>query len=155
MQMRLRIRIARIRAGREKGFTFIEALLSIVLLGGAVLGLAQLFMLSVRNNQHGGEISQAMYLAQQQVDYLRTLTATELSSFPSTGRGESADEIIDVNHDGITDLRRLTQVTILGTTYAVKVLVFPPRENATAAATLYADPAGHLVRASMNTVISR
>jgi len=143
------------RARREAGFTFIEALLSIALLGGALLGLAQMFIVSVRNNQHGGEISQATYLAQQQVDYLRTLTAAELSSFPSTARGESNDEVIDVNHDGITDLRRLTQVTTSGSAYAVKVLVFPPRETGTAAADLYADPAGHLVRAAMNTVISR
>jgi Tfp pilus assembly protein PilV len=153
--MRRRIRFPRARARREKGFTFIEALLSIVLLGGAILGLAQLFLLSVRNNQHGGEISQAMYLGQQQIDYLRTLTASELSSFPSTARGESSDEAIDVNHDGMSEFRRLTQVTVSGTTYTVKVLVFPPREIATTASVLYADPASHMVRASMNTVISR
>jgi Tfp pilus assembly protein PilV len=153
--MRRRIRTPRAPIGRQAGFTFIEALLSIVLLGGAVIGLAQLFLLSVRNNQHGGEISQAMYLGQQQIDYLRTLTGSELGSFPSSARGESSDEAIDVNHDGLSEFRRLTQVTVSGTTYTVKVLVFPPREIATSASVLYADPAGHLVRANMNTVISR
>ena len=77
------------------------------------------------------------------------------ASFPSTARGESSDEAIDVNHDGLSEFRRLTQVTVSGTTYTVKVLVFPPREIATTASVLYADPASHMVRANMNTVISR
>jgi type II secretory pathway pseudopilin PulG len=153
--LRRRLRIPKPPLGRPAGFTFIEALLSIALLGIAVLGLAQMFILSVRNNLKSGEISQSMFIAQQQVDYLRTLTAAELGTFPSTARGESNDEILDVNRDGITEYRRLTQVTISGSFYSVKVLVFPTREIATAAADLYADPAGHSVRANMNTVIGR
>jgi len=159
MRIRFQVHKARALRGRRRdrraGFTFIEALLSIALLGVAMLGLAQMFILSVRNNQHGGEISQAMFIAQQQVDYLRTLTTAELNTFPSTARGEANDEVLDVNHDGITEYRRLTQVTTSGSLYSVKVLVFPTREVATAAADLYSDPAGHTVRASMNTVISR
>ena len=143
------------RAGRERGFTFIEAILSIALLGIALIGLAQMFVFSIRNNLKGGEISQAINLAQQQVDYLRTLTQTELNGFPSTARGESNDEAIDVNHDGTTEFRRLTKVTFSATTYTVKVLVFPANQLAAGAADLYSDPAGHAVRAEMNTVITR
>jgi len=143
------------RAGRERGFTFIEALLSIALLGVAVLGLAQMFVFSIRNNLRSGEISQAIFLAQQQVDYLRTLTAGELNAFPSTGQGESSDEVIDVNHDGTTEYRRLTRVSLSGSAYSVKVLVFPAGQLGTAAADLLSDPAGHAVRANMNTVITR
>jgi type II secretory pathway pseudopilin PulG len=155
MRTRRRLRAPRPRAARRAGFSFIEALLSIALLGIAVLGLAQMFMLSIRNNQRSGEISQAMFIAQQQVDYLRTLTAAELNAFPSAARGESADEVLDVNRDGAVEYRRLTQLTLSGDLYTIKVLVFPPRELGTASASLYADPAGHTVRANMNTVIGR
>jgi prepilin-type N-terminal cleavage/methylation domain-containing protein len=153
--VRYRIQASRTPAGRQKGFTFIEALLSIALLGIALLGLAQMFMLSIRNNQRGGEISQAMFLGQQQIDYLRTLTASEIGSFPATARGESADEALDINHDGTNEYRRLTQITVSGAVYNVKVLVFPSNELSTAASVLYADPPSRMVRATMNTVISR
>jgi len=143
------------RAGRERGFTFIEALLSIALLGIAVLGLAQMFVFSIRTNLKSGEISQATFLAQQQVDHLRTLTAGELNGFPAAARGESNDEAIDVNHDGTTEYRRLTQVSLSGAAYSVKVLIFPPNQLGAAAADLLSDPAGHAVRANMNTVITR
>jgi Tfp pilus assembly protein PilV len=150
-----KIRTILSRAGRARGFTFIEALLSIALLGIAVLGLAQMFVFSIRNNLRSGEISQAIFLAQQQVDYLRTLTAGELNAFPTTARGEANDEAIDVNHDSTTEYRRLTQVSLSGAAYSVKVLIFPPNQLGAAAADLYSDPAGHSVLANMNTVITR
>jgi Tfp pilus assembly protein PilV len=153
--MRRTIRTILPRAGRERGFTFVEAMLSIALLGIAVLGLAQMFVFSLRNNLRSGEISQAIFLAQQQIDYLRTLTASELNGFPSTARGEANDEAIDVNHDATTEYRRLTQVSLSGAAYSVKVLVFPPNQLGAAASGLYSDPAGHSVLASMNTVITR
>jgi Tfp pilus assembly protein PilV len=143
------------RNKRDGGFSFIEAILAIALLGIAMLGLAQMFVFSVRNNLKGGEISQATFLAQQQVDYLRTLTAVELNVFPSAARGESSDEAIDVNQDGTTEYRRLTQVSLSGTSYRVKVLVFPAAQLGAAAADLLADPEGYVVRANMNTVIGR
>jgi hypothetical protein len=114
-----------------------------------------MFVFSVRNNLKSGEISQATFLAQQQVEYLRTLTAGELNWFPSAARGESKDEAIDVNQDGTTEYRRLTQVSLSGSAYSVKVLVFPPNQLGAAAADLFSDPAGHAVRANMNTVIIR
>jgi type II secretory pathway pseudopilin PulG len=140
---------------REEGFSFIEAILAIALLGIAVLGLAEMFMFSIRNNLRSGEISQAVFLAQQQVDYLRTLTAGELLGFPSSARGELNDEVIDVSQSGAAEYRRLTQISLLGGAYSVKVLVFPPAQLGANAAALLANPEGHGVRACMNTVITR
>ena len=99
----------RFRAKARAGFSLIEALIGIAVIGIAMLGLAQAFLLSVNNNTRAGEIAHASYLAQQQMDYLRSLTAAELSTFPSTARGESADEILDSNVDGFPDFRRITR----------------------------------------------
>lgn len=151
---RTRLKTA-IRGRRARGFTLIEVLIGMFILGVAVLGLAQMFLLSIRNNSRGGEISRSTFLAQQQINYLRTLTAAELNTFPSTVRGEQSDEAIDLNNDGAPDYRRITILAAAGRAYTVKVLVFPPTKLATARDTLVANPNGHLVRALMNTFISR
>lgn len=137
------------------GSSLIEALIGIAILGIALLGLAELFLMSLTNNARGGEMSQATFLAQQQVDYLRTLTAAELGTFPSTSRSESADETIDMNQDGTADFRRLTHIQAAGYSYAVRVLVFPPARIGKAAADLLTDPDSYRALAVMNAVIGR
>ena len=125
------------------------------IMGVALLGLAQLFVISVYNNMRGGEISRATFLAQQEINYLRSLTAAELDSFPSAARGEQADESIDLNGDGTTDYRRITQIQASGHSYAVKILIFPPSQVGIAMSTLVQSPSDYRVRALMNTIISR
>jgi len=142
-------------AKNARGFSLIEALIGISIIGIAMLGLAQAFLLSVNNNRRAGEIANASFLAQQQLDYLRTLTAAELSSFPSTARGESADQSLDPNGDGYVDFRRITQVSTGGIGYAVKILVFPATAVGKAAATILAAPASYSVRAVLSSVIIR
>ena len=139
----------------RSGASLIEALIGIAILGIALLGLAELFIVSVSNNSRGGAMSQATYLAQQQVDYLRTLTATELSEFPSTARSESADESIDMNHDGTLDFRRLTDLRASGYAYSVRILVFPPAAIGRSGSDLLRFPAPHGVLAVMNSIIGR
>ncbi len=140
---------------RRAGSTFIEAIIGMAVLGIALLGLAQLFLVSIANNTRGGGIGQATFLAQQTVDYLRTLTGTELAAFPSAARGESTDETIDMNGDGTPDFRRLTRVQGSGYAWSVQVLVFPANQLTPAAETLLADPNGHRALAVVNTVIGR
>jgi len=144
-----------LRRRRSGGFSLIEALIGIAVIGIAMLGLAQVFLLSIANNTRAGEISNASLLAQLRLDYLRTLTTQELNSFPSTVRGESADESLDPNVDGTPDFRRITIVTPNATVYAVKVLVFPAAKIGVAQSTLIAAPFQHRVRAVLNTVIIR
>lgn len=133
----------------------IEALIGISIIGIAMLGMAQVFLLSVNNNTRAGEISHASFLAQQQLDYLRTLTAAELSTFPSTARGESADQNLDPNGDGITEYRRITQVSTGGVGYGVKILVFPAMSIGKASTVLLAAPSSYRVRAILNSIIIR
>ena len=140
---------------RKSGFSLIEALIGISIIGVAMLGLAQAFLLCVSNNTRTGEISHASFLAQQQLDYLRTLTAAELSTFPSTSRGESADETLDPNVDGYADFRRITQVSTGGVGYAVKILVFPATAVGKTSTALLAAPFSYRVRAILNSVIVR
>jgi len=142
-------------AKSPKGFSLIEALIGISIIGVAMLGLAQAFLLSVNNNTRAGEISHATFLAQQQLDYLRTLTAAELSTFPATARGESADQNLDPNGDGTADFRRITQVSTGGIGYAVKILVFPATAVGKTSTDLLAAPSSYRVRAVLSSVIIR
>jgi prepilin-type N-terminal cleavage/methylation domain-containing protein len=139
----------------KNGFSLIEVLVGIALIGAVLIGLAQLFTMSVMNNLRSSEISNATFLAQQNIDYLRSLTGAEMSDFPLVARGESADEAIDLNADGTVDFRRLTRVTLNGDVYDIRILVFPEAERNTPVAQLLADPERHHVKAQINTVISR
>lgn len=146
--MKLHMKIRPSKARGSAGFSLIEVLLGIALVGIAMLGLAQLFVISVWNNRHADAISTATFLAQQEIDNLRTLTPTELSTLPTI-----QDEQIDVNSDSVYDFRRIT--TIDFNTFYYKVLVFPASELLTAQSDLMGDPGGHRVMAQMSTIINR
>lgn len=135
----------------ERGFTLFEVVLGIGLVGIALLGLAQLFTYSVMSNSRSDRITNSVYLAQQQIDALRSLTADELNSL-ITG---ALDEQIDVNNDGTNDFRRITQVQLQGSNWAVRVMVFSETQMDTDLDTLVQNPAQHRVRADVNTLISR
>ena len=143
------------RRGRSVGFSLIEVLVGISVLAVAVIGLAQLFLLAVMNNVRSGDITNAVFLAQQQVDYLRTLTRDELLAFPNTAAGESDDEQIDTNVDGTVNYRRLTLVSFQDPQFNIRVLVFPGSRADTSQADLLADPQRERVQADIHTLISR
>lgn len=143
------------KTARSEGFTLIEVLIGVFLIAVAVLGLIQLYTMSLLNNVRASEIANSVFLAQQEIDYLRTLTLTELNSFPNATRGEADDEALDLNVDGTTDFRRITVLTNRDPSFDVTVLVFPPSERLTSRADLVADPEAHRVRARLATMISR
>jgi prepilin-type N-terminal cleavage/methylation domain-containing protein len=135
----------------KKGFSLFEVIIGIGLVGIAMLGLAQMFTYSVMNNSRSDRISNATYLAQQQIEALRNLTADELNTLTSG----AIDEQIDINSDTTYDFRRVTQVQISGSSWSVRVLVFPPTEFNVDLSTIVQDPISHRVRADINTIISR
>jgi len=132
----------------SKGFSLVEVLLGIALMGIAILGLAQLFLLGVWNNRRADLISNGTFIAQQELDLLRTLTPEELANLPDT-----QDEQIDLNGDNVYDCRRIT--TIDRAQFYYKVLVFPPSQINASQSDLIGDPGGHQVVAQLGTIINR
>lgn len=141
----------------RSGFTFIEVLILLALVVVVFVGLIQLFQLSLLQNLRANEMSNAIFLAQQQIDYLRTLTAEELAFFPNPQRGESNDELLDINQDGTIDFRRLTviEITSDGLGFNVRVLIFPVTAIEKKRDELLANPERYRVRANIYTVITR
>jgi len=153
------------RPRKDAGFTLIEAVVGIALVAVAVLGLAQMFTLSVMNNLRSDRITTAAFLAQQRLDSLRNLTLTELTAFAQNGsvdlNGDSTpdllnDELIDLNLDNHNDYRLITQVTQPSAgTFNIQVMVFTPEQFSAARSQLLASPDSHRVRANLSTVITR
>lgn len=141
----------------RRGFTFIEVLIMLALVVVVFVGLIQLFQLSLLQNLRANEMSNAIFLAQQQIDYLRTLTADELAFFPNPQLGESNDELLDINQDGTIDFRRLTVIEISsdGLGFNVRVLIFPVTASEKKRDELLANPERYRVRANIYTVITR
>jgi len=154
---------------RQRGFSLIEALIGIVLIAIAVLGLAEVFTLSVLNNLRAERMSNGSFLAQQQTDLLRDLTQDELSflstnqSVDLTGDGNpdiTLDETLDLNADGQNDYRRVTnlqlgETTGSTTTWEVTVMVFSQEHILVPKTDLLQNPQAYRLRGRMDTVIAR
>jgi len=136
---------------KSKGFSMIEVVVGIALVGVALLGLAQLFCLSVMNNSRSDTMTNAIFLSQQQIDFLRNLRADELYNLSLS----PIDELMDINSDGIVDFRRITQLAASGFYWNVRVLVFPGLQAQVEMEKLLDNPSEYQVRADVNTVISR
>lgn len=144
---------------QREGFTLIEVIISMALVTVVFVSLAQLFTLAVMQNLRSNEMSNAIFLAQQQIDYLRTLTSDELTSFPNPQIGESNDELIDINQDGTVDFRRLTvvqpSVAVTNAGFDVLILVFPASAQNISRDELLANPDKYKIRAYVHTIITR
>ena len=136
---------------KSKGFSMIEVVVGIALVGVALLGLAQLFSLSVMNNARSDAMTNAIFLAQQQIDFLRNLSADELHNLSLS----PIDELMDINNDGSVDFRRITQLQTSGFYWNVRVMVFSGLQAQVAMDNLIASPSEYQVRADVSTIISR
>jgi len=137
---------------RYQGFTLIEVLICIALIALALLGLAEIFTLSVLNNMRSDRMTNANFLAQQQVDFLRNLTSSELATL---FLNQTIDEPLDVNNDSTLDYRRITIVRPTGNNYEVRVLVFSAEQINTDIDSLIQNPDRYRVKARLITLISR
>ncbi len=143
------------RQKREHGFSLVEVLVGLFLVGVAVIGLAQLFLVAVTNNVRADRVANATFLAQQQIDWLRGFTLDELTAYAGTTL-ESRDEIIDINLDGTNDFRRITEFRNPGDSFQVLIHVYSAEKlGVPTAAELLADPAQHRPKALITTIITR
>ncbi len=146
------------RTKRKPGFSLIEVLVGLFLVAVAVLGLAHLFLLAVANNHRADRITTATNLAQQQIEWLRGLTADELV----LASGTVTDEVIDVNLDGADDYRRISHVVDHEFVFQARVYVYSAEKLAVPQNELVPDPQApfdpsnpHRPRAFLSTVITR
>jgi prepilin-type N-terminal cleavage/methylation domain-containing protein len=140
---------------REHGFSLMEVLVGIFLVGVAVIGLAQVFLVAVTNNLRADRIANATFLAQQQIDWLRGFTLDELMAYAGTTL-ESRDEIMDLNADGQNDYRRVTVFSEDQDTFRVQILVYSAENvNVIGTAALIGDMERYRPRAMISTLITR
>ena len=137
-------------SSQERGFSLIEVVIGMALVGIALLGLVQLFTYSVMNNWRSDKITNATFLAQQQIEYLRNFKAEELASLQSP-----IDEQININNDKIVDYRRITRVQTVGYSWEVRVQVFSGAYTGEDVSDLIQNPKLYKVMADISTVISR
>jgi len=138
-----------------RGFSLVEVLVGLFLVGVAVIGLAELFLVAVTNNRRADQVANATFLAQQQIDWLRGFTLDELTAYAGTTL-ESRDEIIDINLDGTNDFRRITELRLVGDTFQALIHVYSAEKLAISSpAVLLADPDQHRPRALITTIITR
>jgi len=88
----------------EKGFTLIEVLIGIVILGVGILGIAGLQVTAIRGNFFSNSITQATYSAQAGVEVLNTV---DMNS-PELQPGKHNDKPAKIG--GITFTRSYTVV---------------------------------------------
>lgn len=136
---------------KREGFSLVETTIGIALIGVALLGLAQMFTYSVMNNRRSDRMTNSTFLAQQQIDFLRNLPATDLNNLAIS----PVDEQVDVNNDGNIDFRRVTVINASGFYWEIRVQVFPASQLVFDVDNLIQQPTLHQVKADMSTVISR
>lgn len=71
------------RGGPESGFSLIEVMVAVLILSVGLLGMAALMATSLRNNQSADFRSQAVNLAHDQLEMLRS----NVANLPAYGRG--------------------------------------------------------------------
>jgi len=139
------------RDNETEGFSLIETLVGVALVAIAMLGLAQLMILSIANNTQADRMSSATFLARQQIEQLRLLTIDELNAQV----GVPIDEQLDLNLDGVLDYRRITLLQTSGISFQAQVLIFAAEQMNESVGNLTGDPQKYRVRANITSIISR
>jgi len=144
------------RTGRRRpGFSLIEVLVGLAVVSIAVIGLTQLFFLTVLNNYRADRIARATFLAQQQIEEIRGMTQGEISVLTSTSL-EDRDTPIDINQDGVMDFRMITTLREASFVFEIIVRVFGAEKiDQGTAAELISDPEGNRVLIELGTLVTR
>lgn len=128
----------------EAGFTLLETVIAMVVMMTVGLGASALFLYSITNNSAAGARSQAMAIAQQQIEQLRSVawddpllavTANPVTTTITSGGG-AANGVVDSRYSFVVSKTVAAQnnVTVSGvtrpTTKLITLTVTPRISNA-------------------------
>lgn len=81
------------KAIRNEGFTLLEVLIAVVVLAFGLLAIAQMQVIAIRFNYQGRDATEAVTLAKDQLEYLKSLPFNH----------DDLDDITEDNNDDLTD----------------------------------------------------
>ncbi len=87
----------RLKLGGQKGFTILEVLVAMIVLAIGLLGLAPMFVMSMRGNQFSREVSETAYLAQDRIEQLKNQTIISPIPFNETTSSGSYTRTVNVS----------------------------------------------------------
>lgn len=108
----------------QRGFSLIEALVSIFLMGIVLLGVAQLIGVSIHLQRASEDLTLATVLAEQKLEELRNVDFNGLAPGGSINGNEPGYfDMPDVDNDGVVDYTRRWEVLDLGVGKLMRVRV--------------------------------
>jgi type IV pilus assembly protein PilV len=87
----------RLKLGGQKGFTILEVLVAMIVLAIGLLGLAPMFVMSMRGNQFSREVSETAYLAQDRIEQLKNQSIISPIPFNETAASGSYTRTVNVS----------------------------------------------------------
>ena len=87
--------------GKDEGYTLVEVLIALGILGFGLLAVATMQVTAIRTNARARGLSQAVTLAQAKAEDLMNLSYSALVDLDVKGDGDGSDQ--DADNDGIDD----------------------------------------------------
>ena len=91
----------KLKLGGQKGFTLLEVLVATIVLAIGLLGLAPMFVISMRGNQFSREVSETVYLAQDRIEQLKNQSIISPIPFNETTTSGSYTRTVNVSDQAV------------------------------------------------------
>jgi prepilin-type N-terminal cleavage/methylation domain-containing protein len=108
----------------QRGFSLVEALVSIFLMGIVMLGVAQLIAVSIVLQKASEDVTSATVLVEQKLEELKNVDFNGLAAGGSINANQPGYfDMPDVDNDGVVDYTRRWEVLDLGIGKVMRVRV--------------------------------
>jgi len=87
----------KLKLSGQKGFTLLEVLVAMIVLAIGLLGIAPMFVMSMRGNQFSREVSETAYLAQDRIEQLKNQSIISPIPFNETTTSGSYTRTVNVS----------------------------------------------------------